>query len=75
MKQKKQPIEPSIRYAGPSTDLRTNKWSVTCSCGKIFIPVTTMRSTQNFSCPKCDTHYFVDYNKEPVKLEKSNGTT
>lgn len=61
------------RYIGTSRDQRTNRWSITCpSCGKVFEPETTMRSTQHLQCPaiKCRANMVAQYNDEQptVKL-------
>jgi transposase len=61
----------TIRYSGVSTDYLTNRWSVTCDCGKSFEPGTTLRSKQSFSCPKCGAEYYADYNADPVLLKKT----
>jgi DNA-directed RNA polymerase subunit RPC12/RpoP len=54
------------RYIGPSTDHRTNRWSLTCpKCQKVFVPTTTMMARRDESCPKCDFRAVVNYNQDP----------
>jgi RNase P subunit RPR2 len=65
------PPDVQIRYAGPSSDWRTNRWTVTCSCGKSFEPPTTMRSKQSVICPKCGREILFDYNALPESVERS----
>lgn len=53
------------KFLGLSSDLRTNTWEITCPhCGKVFIPQTTMRRSQSFSCSSCLGECYVeDYDK------------
>jgi hypothetical protein len=50
------------RYLGPSSDGRTNKWELTCQCGKVFVPPTTMLARREEQCPKCGRVRVIDYN-------------
>lgn len=52
------------RYIGHSRDYRTCRWEITCECGKIFFPETTMLRYQEIICPKCGKKETIDYNKE-----------
>ena len=58
----------TIRYIGPSHDYRTNRWEIICKCRKVFEPLTTMYASQQITCPKCNTLYFVDYNATPATI-------
>ncbi len=55
----------SIKYLGPTSDYRSNRWRVSCECGRSFDPSSTMYARQNIECPRCGKMYFVDYNAEP----------
>ena len=50
------------RYAGSSSDGRTNKWSMECVCGKIHKPNTIMLRFQGIICPKCGSEEKIDLN-------------
>ncbi len=52
------------QYLGPSSDLRTNRWKLTCKCGTKWEPTTTMRRCRLEQCPKCDIEEVVDYNED-----------
>jgi predicted SprT family Zn-dependent metalloprotease len=54
-----------IERIGLSRDLRTNRWSIICQCGKRNEPSTTMRATQRFQCEKCQAEIYADYNANP----------
>lgn len=70
MKKKvKEKLPISIRYVGHSHNWHTNVWNVQCECGKCFQPPTTMLSKHHFSCPRCGTEYYADYNAEPVVIK------
>jgi len=58
------PIPPFAKQLlGSSTDLRTNKWRLTCgACGKQWEPPTTMHARNWETCPKCHREETVDYN-------------
>ena len=51
------------RLLGLSADHRTNKWELTCSCGKKWKPTTTMLAKREEECPKCLHWEIVDYNE------------
>ena len=70
MKKPKEKHPITLRYAGMSSDYRTNRWSVGCECGRQFNPTTTMLRYQTFSCPYCLTEYSADYNAEPPSIKK-----
>lgn len=53
-------------YLGSSKDERTNRWRITCDCGKTFEPPTTIFSTQIVECPKCGQRAVADYNTQTV---------
>lgn len=53
------------RLLGPSSDLRTNRWELTCPCGKTWKPTTTRLARRHEQCPRCKHEEEVDYNKEP----------
>lgn len=58
---------------GLSSDLRTNRWRVTCpACKKTFEPSTTMFRQQSLQCPhgRCGKHMVADYNEDKVWLVK-----
>lgn len=58
-------------YLGHSSDLRTNRWRITCpACGKTFEPQTTMFAQQSLQCPaaRCGKHMRADYNIGTVWL-------
>ena len=58
-------MSPYLTYLGPSSDLRTNRWRITCpTCGVSFEPPTTMFARQALDCSKlkCKTRLSVDYN-------------
>lgn len=58
-------------YRGPSSDHRTNRWSVTCpACGHVFDPPTTMKRYQSVACPagKCGKEVWADFNDQIVIL-------
>lgn len=60
-----------LRYIGPSSDRRTNRWSITCPrCGHVFEPRTTMFAKVTLACEarKCGAELFVDYNAGTVTL-------
>ena len=60
---KSNPPDVSVRYVGPSSDWRTNRWSVTCSCGRTFEPPTTMFGCHEVTCPKCGREILLNYNE------------
>lgn len=41
---------------------RTNRWRLTCSCGKKWEPTTTRLAKREEECPKCHRIEIVDYN-------------
>jgi rRNA maturation endonuclease Nob1 len=56
---------------GLSSDLRTNRWRITCpACGKTFEPQTTMFNQQSLQCPsgRCGKQMVADYGREVVFL-------
>lgn len=53
----------TIRCVGGSRDGRTNVWAITCGCGHIFNPPTTMLATQLVKCPKCHYEQAINYNE------------
>jgi hypothetical protein len=59
-------MEATIVYIDHSSDYRTNRWRVTCGCGKSFVPPTTMMAKEILVCPKCNVSYLVDYNGSPT---------
>lgn len=59
------------QYLGPSSDLRTNRWRITCpACAKTFDPQTTMFRQQSLQCPhrRCGKQMIADYERELVTL-------
>lgn len=52
------------RIIGASPDRRTNRWELTCPCGKRWIPTTTMFAKRHEQCPKCRREELVDYNAD-----------
>lgn len=60
---------PLVRFLGASSDFRTNRWSVSCICGKQFEPSTTRLSTQTINCPRCGVEMFANYNAEPAEIK------
>jgi hypothetical protein len=52
------------RLLGLSRDYRTNRWEITCDCGKVFKPQTTMLRFQSVECPKCLKVETIDYNEK-----------
>jgi hypothetical protein len=64
-------MSPYLTYLGPSSDLRTNRWRITCpTCGSSFEPPTTMFARQVLECtrPKCKSSLSVDYNLGSVRV-------
>ena len=60
-----------LQWLGHSSDLRTNRWRITCPrCAKAFEPQTTMFATQVLTCParQCNASIFVDYNAQAVSI-------
>ena len=55
-------------YLCSSKDGRTNRWRITCDCGKAFEPTTTLYSTQAVECPKCGQRAVADYNAQTVTV-------
>lgn len=53
----------TVSLIGSSRDLRTNKWSVKCACGKRHEPDTTMLAKQRIVCPKCEYTAIINYNE------------
>lgn len=56
------------RVLGLSRDQRTQRWQVQCpACGNVFVPETTMCSTQSMTCTKakCGVELHANYNAEP----------
>ncbi len=62
----------NITCIGLSSDWRTNRWSITCNCGKVFEPPTTMYSCQNVECTKCGLQEMINYNEIVDKRERKN---
>lgn len=50
------------RLLGSSHDGRTNRWELTCGCGKQWEPTTTMLARRDEQCPRCGASQIVDYN-------------
>ena len=50
------------RLLGSSGDGRTNRWKLTCGCGKEWEPTTAMLAKRDEECPRCGAHQVVDYN-------------
>jgi hypothetical protein len=63
----------ALRCIGESYDGRTNRWRITCSCGKDFDPPTTRFSRTVESCPKCGKQWKVNYN-QPSIAEGAGGS-
>lgn len=62
---KKIPVE--FWPAGLSDDARANRWKVACgSCGRNFNPPTTLRTHQEFDCPRCGAFHRADWNNDNV---------
>ena len=57
---------------GGSSDGRTNRWRVTCSCGNSFIPATTMYARDVVGCPKCRRRWAVNYNEEKIEYHSKD---
>ena len=60
-----------LTYLGPSSDGRTNRWSIKCpKCGTIFYPTTTMLANRHEQCPRmsCLSEMLVNYNDRSVTL-------
>ena len=50
-------------YHGLSNDRRTNKWLLTCPCGKSWNPTTTLFAIRSETCPRCEKTETVNYNE------------
>jgi predicted SprT family Zn-dependent metalloprotease len=66
-------MELTIHRLGLSSDRRTNRWAITCQCGKVNEPTTTIRASQRFCCEKCGTEIYADYNAEPPTAKVVGG--
>jgi hypothetical protein len=58
-----------VVWLGLSSDLRTNRWRVTCPvCDKAFEPQTTMYVAHAVECPvkKCRAPLIVNYDDQTV---------
>ena len=61
---------PWCRTIGLSRDQRTQRWQVSCVCGHLFEPITTMFATQRITCPSCSKELVCDYNAEPPRVRE-----
>ena len=59
---------PRLRFLGPTSDQRSNLWEVTCVCGIIFTPASTMYALQTVQCPRCNVEMRCRYNDCPPTI-------
>jgi hypothetical protein len=57
------PLPCDLKWLGPSSDLRTNRWAATCPiCRHSWVPCTTRRGAETLNCPWCGFCVILDYN-------------